>query len=250
MGSVGLHRADARWEVEKSEAHAARGCAAVGAPHGDDDFGVIRLGMGTLPSTVLYVSRTLRNPDSPLARVALEAGRRFPLRCRHPGGDLPAAAAQAGSDQDKPQENGTGCGRDRAPHAGRARDRRGGRGHVGVRVRRARLLAHFAVFHAPMDAHLYVLAPQREKWAWTEHCPTARGDETNRHTCFLDWLEADRQEEAAAGEDRTPLARYLEGLRRVLAQRKLQLQETRERRVGSSQAARRHGRCCWSSSTC
>src|SRR5204863_6203253 len=39
------------------------------------------------------------------------------------------------------------------------------------------LLSHYVVFHAPMDAKLYVLGYASDEWQWTESLPHCRGTE-------------------------------------------------------------------------
>lgn len=222
---------DARWEVEKND-HDLRGNARLWERRTtDEDFGVIRLGMGTLPSTVLYVLKDSELHDDPLTRAAqkLQEDARFVddipviISLRPPKGESGA------SDKGKVQEDEEKA---EAEHARRtpavhALGIAGERASVYEFVRAA--LAQTAVFHAAADQQMYVLAGHAQEWAWVERLPHCRGDENNPHMCFMDAEPDQKPKKGGFGEtEEQPLPRFLEGIRKVLAQRKLQLQETND----------------------
>ena len=222
---------DARWEVEKGERTLRGNTRLWERRTTDEDFGVMRLGMGTLPSTVTYVLKSSEQQDDPLTRAALklQEDSRFVdeipviISLRPPKKD---PSAEGGGKAQEEEEMAEAEHQRRTP-AVHAVGIAGGRESVYEFARS--FLAHYAVFHAPMDARLYVLAARKAEWAWAEELPHCRGDDTNQHTCFLDAAGTDVEGDGRTGEDEEkPLPRFLEGIRKVLAQRKLQLQETND----------------------
>lgn len=106
------------------------------------------------------------------------------------------------------------------------------------------MLAHYAVFHAPMDAKLFVLAAHKREWAWTDELPHCQKDEQTEYRFFLDQVEPDDKERGFDEEDEGPLAGYLEGIRKILATRRIML-ENREESEGGKRATRRCPSCWW-----
>ncbi len=231
----------ARTEVEKRERSLRAEVRLWERRVSDDDFGVVRLGIGTLPSTVTYVLGEAENFDDPQVRAAMKlaSDSRFVsnmpviIALRQPREEQPAPSPLA------PAGGGAGGGAedasapDEAPRTpitatlGIAGER-----NAVYEATRAMLL-HFLVFHAPTDARLYVLAAERREWAWVEHVPHCQGDEQSLSHCFLSEIEAGATpvagEEAEGGE----LEQFLEGIRKILAQRKIQLQENDRDEGGS-----------------
>lgn len=213
----------ARWEAERTERSLRATARLWERRTSDEDFGVVRLGMGTLPSTVTYKLHDPGNSyTSPQARAALKlaADSQYVsetpviISLRHPPEQEQREETER--DQERPPTPTT--------HAlGIA----GERGAVYVFARA--LLAHFAVFHAPIDTQLYVLASERREWDWTEHLPHSKADEQSRCHCFVNEIKGDPGDQAFDDEDGGELEQFLEGIRRVLAQRKIRLQEREER---------------------
>ncbi len=223
---------DARWEVEKHERTLRGNTRLWERRTTDEDFGVIRLGMGTLPSTVVYQLKDTEVQNDPLTRAAqkLQEDSRFvdhipviislrPPRKR----DDDEEADKVQEDEEKAEEEH--ARRTPAVHAvGIA-----GKRDCVYEFARATLVQN-AVFHAAADLQLYVLAAHEAEWAWTERLPHCRGDENNPHTCFMDAVKPGGGAPGKSwGEpDEQPLPHFLESIRKMLAQRKLQLQETND----------------------
>ena len=139
----------------------------------DEDFGVVRLGMGTLPSTVVYRLSNVENFDDPQVREAMKLERDslhvsdIPviICLRQPFEEKNKADEEAVSEEEeKAQEESVKI--TPVTHAlGIAGDRAGVYEYVRA------MLAHFVVFHAPMDARLFVLAARKQEWAWTDALP-------------------------------------------------------------------------------
>ncbi len=223
---------DARWEVEKGERTLRGNTRLWERRTSDEDFGVIRLGMGTLPSTVLYVLKSSDQQNDALTRAALklQEDSRFVSEIPVILALRPPRKEPVETSQDKPQEEEAKA---EAEH-----ERRTPAVHaLGIAGERAcvyeftrSLIAHYTVFHAPMDAQLYILAAKQDAWTWAEQLPHCRGDDNNRHTCFPE-VPGTTDEETGKPEreaEEEPLPRFLEGIRKILAQRKLQLQETND----------------------
>lgn len=185
----------------------------------DDDFGVIRLGMGTLPSTVVYLLRDAENYEDRQVRAALKLQEDSQyvtdipviLNLRRAGKD-----ALAGEDQEED-------GRTPVSHAvGIAGEQQ------SVYEFTRSVLAHYTVFHAPMDAQLYVLAARRREWEWTEQLPHCQGDEQSQHVCFVEDHPDTGEEDVFHDQSAGGVSEFLEGLRKELAQRKIRLADNNE----------------------
>ncbi len=194
----------------------------------DDDFGVIRLGMGTLPSTVQYVLGEVENFDDPQVREAmkLEEDSKFVhdipviVSLRKP----PKEKGEPEEDEDDDEENG----RTPSTHAlGIAGDRE------SVYEFTRAMLAHYVVFHAPMDARLYVLGTKKEEWAWTDYLPHSQNDDQNQYRFFIEDLKEVTREKAFDDDDEGEVDQFLEGIRKVLATRKIRLQDKDNQETGS-----------------
>ncbi len=190
----------------------------------DQDFGVIRLGIGTLPSTVQYVLGHVENFDDPLLRDAMKLEEdslyvdNIPviLSLRQPE----KQPQDANSEEADPN-----VGRTPVVHA---------LGIAGIpdavySFTRA-VLAHFVTFHAPSDARLYVLASRKDPWAWTDVLPHAQEDEHQPQRLFIDQIPPApaRQNGQTPGDEGGELEQFLENFRKILAQRRIRLEEREE----------------------
>jgi S-DNA-T family DNA segregation ATPase FtsK/SpoIIIE len=214
---------NARVEVEKAERTLRSEARLWERRVSDEDFGVVRLGMGTLPSTVLYVLREVENFDDPQVREAmkLETDSRYVT-------DIPVIISlrQASEDQQEEQEQEKEQEEDTRTPITHALGIAGESRSVYEFVRA--FLAHYVVFHAPMDARLFVLASSKQEWAWTELLPHSQTDEQSQYLCFAGEIEEDTKEKAFDEDDESVVERFLEGIRKVLAQRKIRLEEREE----------------------
>ncbi|MCB0128797.1 MAG: hypothetical protein KDE58_41310, partial [Caldilineaceae bacterium] len=219
---------NARIEVEK-EKRTLRGETRLWERRADDDdFGVIRLGMGTLASTVLYRVGEIENMDDPLARAAkkLEEDSYFVdnipviVSLRPP----PADQDEGDTSDEEKQKQEADATRTPVTHAlGIAGEK------DAVYEFTHSLLAHFVVFHAPMDARLYVLAKRKAPWAWLDQLPHSIADEQNTYTCFVEEIDPELGDENPFDDtEGNALDQFLEGIRRVLATRKIRLQDREE----------------------
>jgi DNA segregation ATPase FtsK/SpoIIIE-like protein len=186
----------------------------------DEDFGVVRLGIGTLPSTVTYILGDVDDYNDPQSRVALKLAADSCFVS-----DIPVIISlrqppeQDKAEEDEEPEDDAAVKTPVAHALGIA----GERGSVYEFARA--LLAHYAVFHTPADARLYLLANDARQWAWTEHLPHCKGDEQNHFRCFTSEIKEQPGERAFDDDDGGELEQFLEGIRKVLAQRKIRLQE-------------------------
>jgi len=216
--------ANARHEVEKPD-RTLRAEARLWERRADDeDFGYVRLGIGTVPSTVTYKLGNVDNLDNTQIREAmkLEEDSRFVadvpvvISLRKPPPKDDAEELEEGkSAAAEEQENAF---RPPVTHAlGIAGERRS----VYPFVRA--MLGHYVAFHAPMDAQLYVLASESTEWRWTESLPHCQADEQADYHCYVNEIE--QQESAFDDEDGGEFEQFLEGIRKVLAQRKIRQQD-------------------------
>jgi S-DNA-T family DNA segregation ATPase FtsK/SpoIIIE len=219
---------NARLEVEKAERTLRSESRLWERRVSDDDFGVVRLGMGTLPSTVTYVLGEVENFDDPQVRGAmkLEEDSKFVP-------DIPVIISfrQAQEEEEEEEfekdEEETETGSTPFTHAlGIAGERQ------SVYEYSRAMLAHFVTFHAPMDAKLYVLATHKEEWAWTDYLPHSREDEQSVTRCFLDQIEEDEGESGFDEDEEGAHEQFLEGVRKVLATRRIRMQDKDETQSG------------------
>ncbi len=178
---------------------------------GDSDFGLVRLGMATLPSTVVY---TLSESDGSgqLRRDALKLATDSQFVSAMPVTVLlrPAPPKPEDAEEEKVPPPPPFC------HALAIA------GEPGPTTDLARaMLAHVATFHAPSDMRILLVADRRADWDWVRQLPHANSGEDSASVVFLD----DPKEDSSDPEQGTALDRWSEGLRRVLAQRKIRLQD-------------------------
>ncbi|MFV1859054.1 MAG: FtsK/SpoIIIE domain-containing protein, partial [Anaerolineales bacterium] len=205
----------------------------------DVDFGVIRLGIGTRPSTVVYEVGQSSDPldDSPLAKDAekLAEDSKFvsdvpitvPLRPYVK--DQEAASGQDGDDD----ENRTPGSKD-IP----ALQSIGIFGKIPTNTAdfsRA-ILAHFVTFHSAIDTRLHVVGypHAKENWRWAEWLPHC-----NPRNIGMDDMQessgSDSLDQLCFSSDKQEVSEFWNRLKRDLDQRQLQLDESDEddRRQGS-----------------
>ena len=129
---------DARWEVEKGERTLRGNTRLWERRTTDEDFGVVRLGMGTLPSTVTYVLKSTEQQDDPLTRAALKLQEDSRFVDEIPV-IISLAAAQEGAERRRARQTAgrgrEGRGRTSAAHPGHPRAGHCRRPEVGLRVR-------------------------------------------------------------------------------------------------------------------
>jgi S-DNA-T family DNA segregation ATPase FtsK/SpoIIIE len=213
---------NARREVEKTDRTLRSESRLWERRVSDEDFGVIRLGMGTLPSTVLYQLGEVENFDDPQVREAmkLEEDSKYVS-------DIPVIITmrdnepeKMNDDDDEEEEEGTGA---RTPFT-HALGIAGERDSVYQFVRST--LAHYLVFHGPMDGRLYIIANDKKEWSWTDYAPHCQGDEQNDYQCFVTEIMSEERKEVAFDEDdEGVIGEFLEGLRKTLATRKIKLND-------------------------
>lgn len=154
----------------------------------DSDFGAVRLGIGTRPSTVLYaMSSTSDSDDSDLLREALKLQEdsryvrdvpvTIPLR-RYLTGEMQAPKAD---DKDIPGE--------KPVEPRHALGIAGSHRQATYDFIRS-MMAHYTAFHSPTDARLYVAgaASSERQWDWAKwlpHTNTSRNTQgTGDQLCF------------------------------------------------------------------
>lgn len=197
----------------------------------DEDFGMIRLGMGTIPSTVIYQFSGEERVEDGRVREALRldadsrqlAKAPVLLSLRPPPAEEAPAPAGPTERTEEDEESGRGSqARIQLPapvsHA------------LGVSGRSAAVrgavrawLMHFLAFHAPAEARLYLLGRDAVPWEWTfplPHCTA--GAQAHAYLYFEQGVEREEEEQRVA-EDRDA---FLEGLRQVLSRRQLLLRDS------------------------
>lgn len=186
----------------------------------DDDFAMIRLGIGSRPSSVIYTLQEIEHFNDPLVRAAMKLAtdsqvvHQVPitLSLRPPIKDVTAddEALDADADAQRPPTPATHAlalaGTPEAVYA-------------SVRA----FLAQMVIFHASSDARLYVVATDRQPWSWAQKLPHTQEGEDSNLIFFVDQqqqINPDQQDDEGDEFDR-----YMESLRRLLVQRKIRLQQ-------------------------
>ncbi|MDP9311197.1 MAG: FtsK/SpoIIIE domain-containing protein, partial [Chloroflexota bacterium] len=222
-GTVQRLVSNARHEVEKQERSLRTEARLWERRVDDEDFGFVRLGIGTVPSTVTYKLGNVDNLDTPLIREAMKLAEdsRFVA-------DAPVVISLRKPPQkdDKEKEDDKSSSADDQekayqPPVTYALGIAGERGSVYQFVRA--MLGHYVTFHAPMDTQLYILASERKEWRWTESLPHCLADENTQYQCYV--REIEQEEKAFDDDDGGELEQFLEGIRKVLAQRKIRMQD-------------------------
>jgi DNA segregation ATPase FtsK/SpoIIIE-like protein len=194
----------------------------------DVDFGVIRLGIGTRPSTVVYTMSESSNPldDSPLMKDATKLAKdsefvsdvpiTIPLR--------PYIKDQ-GPEQTELDEDSKTPGSKDIP----ARQSIGifGKNPTNTADFARAILAHFVTFHSAIDTRVHVIGYPRaeENWGWAEWLPHCNP----RDISFDDAQESSRQEkldQLCFSSDKNEVTEFWNWLKRELDQRQLRLQES------------------------
>ncbi len=185
----------------------------------DDDFAMIRLGVGSRPSSVIYTVQDIEHFNDPLARAAMKLStdsqvvHQVPitLSLRPPIKDSAAADDDAVDDEDqRPITPATHA----LALAGTAE---------ALYPFVYALLTQVVVFHAPSDARLYVLATHRDRWKWAQKMPHSQGNEDENFTFFTGQHKNDNPDQY--DDEGDAFDRYMEALRRFLVQRKIRLQQ-------------------------
>lgn len=220
----------ARTEVEKPDRSLRSEARLWERRVSDDDFGVVRLGIGTLPSTVTYVLGDVDNFDDPHVRAAMKLAADSRFVSNMPviiGLRQPREDEKDEESEDDPNDKDERVKTPLTPTLGIAGEKQ------AVYAFTRALLAHFLVFHAPLDARLYLLAAKRDAWTWTDQMPHCRGDEQNKFCCFTHEVQTVTPDTMLDDDEGSEFEQFLEGIRKILAQRKIQLQE-RDREEGGS----------------
>ena len=190
----------------------------------DSDFGVIRLGMGSRPSTVVYTTSSV-GEDNPLARDAnklasdsrtlTDAPVTITVKAPRvvPGGGDPDAA-------------------DKGPHIhGQAKTAIGvfGKNKSQVESYARSLVCQVAGFQTPTDVRVYVLGnpSQKPEWKfaeWLPHCDVPGvGDEDNNET-----NDEKEYDQLCFSESNDDIGAFWQRIKRDLDQRQLRLKESKE----------------------
>ncbi|MCL4297868.1 MAG: hypothetical protein KJ077_19150 [Anaerolineae bacterium] len=224
---------NARAEVEKPERTLRSEARLWERRVSDDDFGVVRLGMGSLPSTVTYVLGDVENFEDYQVREAMKLEEDSKFVC-----DIPVIISLRTPHEDKKEDDEED---DEEKERKEAQANRtpvthalgiAGEPHSVYAYTRA-MLAQYLVFHAPSDAKLYLLAPSKKEWAWAEAVPHSQKDDLSQYLCFLEDIKEDTAEKGFGDDEEGALGQYLEGIRKLLAQRKIRLQERDENQGGA-----------------
>ena len=175
----------------------------------DPDFGTLRLGIGTLPSTVVYTVAQSNSSDDRQMRDA--------LRLSEDSRTVTGVPINISLRNPQPEIGQT-------PEAGLARH---AIGIVGANPREtyefiSALLVNYTTYHSPTEANLYVLGLQEawNNWRWLGRMPHCASDRPNEMLSFED--EKDRKN----GRERNKVSQFLRNLGGILDERLLRLRDS------------------------
>jgi DNA segregation ATPase FtsK/SpoIIIE-like protein len=166
----------------------------------DPDFGSLRLGVGTLPSRVLYTFKGGSSSGSSSVRDA----QRLAADSAYVN-DSPVILPLRGDPKSTPHHSIGVFGS--APE-------------VVYGFMRA-VLAQFVTFHAPTDTRLYILGQEERRgaWRWAGRLPHCAGDSAGQTLCFED--AQDRQ----SPKEKSKVNAFLRMLRSSLDERSMRLSD-------------------------
>lgn len=185
----------------------------------DDDFATLRLGIGTRPSTVHYeLSQTDGAIPTPLHQLAQRlADDSLYLH------NAPITIPLRRLPEKEDEEDEANKDKETAPPPNPTIHSLGIAGEkTAVYAHANALIAQYTTFHSPHDAKLFILASTAAAWQWAEPLPHAQPDDQTSHIFFLD---SDTSEPDPYNDEAIGLNKYLEDLRKLLAQRKLRLND-------------------------
>jgi DNA segregation ATPase FtsK/SpoIIIE-like protein len=185
----------------------------------DDDFGLVRLGIGTRPSTVIYEVAEADNEEDPLMNDALKLAQDSQFVA-----DAPITIPLWQQNVDSEEEDNQAQIRHVLGIAGDSTQ-------VYPLVRG--VLTHFLAFHVPTDTSLYVVGvnKSRKEWAWAgdlPHCPAPppmRGQRTGEppEQWFPLCFETENGRHEDIEQDR--ISRFWKQIRNELDTRSMRLQD-------------------------
>ena len=193
----------------------------------DSDFGVIRLGIGTRPSTVVYKLSQSGSPldETPLCKDAGKLAQDSEILTDVP---ITIPLRPYVKDQNEEEESSD----DKNPPGSKAIAARHSLGIFGKNPTNTAdfaraILAHFATFHSPIDTRLYVIGQPRaqESWRWTEWLPHCNV----RDIGIDDTYEASQPEsfdQLCFSSNKGEVTEFWMRLKRELDQRQIRLQES------------------------
>ncbi|MGD8730597.1 MAG: FtsK/SpoIIIE domain-containing protein [Anaerolineales bacterium] len=202
----------------------------------DVDFGMIRLGIGTRPSTVVYRMDDTSAPgdEDPLRKDAVKLARdseyvtnvpiTIPLRPYH-------------KEQQEDNESADSNIREKTPgnHDVTARQSIGifGPNPTNTADFARAIVSHFVTFHSAIDVRLNVIGlPQaKDNWDWVEWLPHSNPRDVGIGETY-DVRRKEDLEQLCFSSDKNEVAEFWNRLKRELDQRQLRMQETNEDEQG------------------
>ncbi len=173
----------------------------------DKDFGVLRLGSGTVPSTVIYALERAQDATDPRLSEALrlEADSRYVP-------EVPIVIPLREPPAEKSGEEPKGIARHTIGIAGND--------PAGVYDYIRSMLVDFSAFYSPNDAHIYIIGSNdaRQNWRWAYPLPHCKEGQAET-LCFEEDVEKkpDKEQEK--------MSLFWKSLRTTLERRKIRLQD-------------------------
>jgi DNA segregation ATPase FtsK/SpoIIIE-like protein len=196
----------------------------------DMDLGVVRLGVGTRPSTVIYKVGAAQDPleDSPLMKDAakLAADSEYVT-------DVPITIPLRpySKEQDQGGETDTEDEEKNAPGAKNIPARQsigifGGNPTNTADFARA-IVAHFVTFHSATDTRLHVIGQPKAKqsWSWAEWLPHCNPRDIGFDDSY-DSKQPEKLDQLCFSSDKHEVSEFWNRLKRELDQRQLRMQES------------------------
>jgi S-DNA-T family DNA segregation ATPase FtsK/SpoIIIE len=175
----------------------------------DKDFSVFRLGLGTLPSTVIYKLPTIENYGHPMIRDAV----RLSEESRYVQ-NVPVTIPLRQNEDVKPEEKDA------------VKAVRHAIGITGVMTEGIyqflwASLVDYSAYQSPADARIYIIGSHnsRQQWRWAFSLPHCKETDGSASLVF----ESDQEERPDKEPDQVRL--FLRSLRTILERRKVRIQD-------------------------
>ena len=198
----------------------------------DSDFGVIRLGIGTRPSSVVYTLSQSNNPldDSPLSKDATKLAEDSEILSDTP---ITIPLRPYIKQQDEGAEQDAEDDENKKPGSKNITARHSlgvfGKNPTDTADFARAILAHFTTFHSAIDIRLYVVGQPRakESWGWAEWLPHCNVRDVGIDDSY-EASQPEKLDQLCFSDEKSDITEFWMRLKRELNQRQIRMAESSE----------------------